>query len=368
MKIICNGADLSDAVSKVFKAASTRTTNPILEGIKLKAAEGSLTLTATDLEFAIEKSIVADVLIEGETVVPGRFFAEFVKKLTYDRIELSLNEANQLKIKYTDSEGMLQCMNPAEFPQIKELSDAQKFTIVKTEFKDLVNKIAFSVSSDDARPMLKGVLLEIGDVSVTGVALDGYRLAKCVKPIEKTTAMMSAVIPARCLTEIARLVDDSSDPLEILVQRSYMVVDLGHTRITTRLLDGDFINYKQIIPGAFESTVTIPKEQFESGLERAILLARSDKNNLVRFDVTGGIMQLSSNSDIGNITEKIPVKLSGVDITIAFNARYFTELLRYIDCDNIVIKFINSVSPCVVVPAGALEDFMYLILPVRMLG
>ena len=118
MKIICNGADLSDAVSKVYKAASVRTTNVILEGIKLKAADGSLTLTATDLELAIEKCIVADVLIEGETVVPGRFFSEFVKKLTFDRIELSLDEANRLKIKYTDSEGMLQCMNPLEYPQI----------------------------------------------------------------------------------------------------------------------------------------------------------------------------------------------------------------------------------------------------------
>lgn len=368
MKVICNGADLADAVGKVYKAASARTTNVILEGIKLKAAEGTLTFTATDLELAIEKSITADVLIEGETVVPGRVFSEFVKKLTFDRIELSLTEGNRLRIKYTESEGMFQCMNPAEYPQIKELSEAQSFTIIKRDFRDLVNKIAFSVSADDARPMLKGVLLEVGDVSVTGVALDGYRLAKCVKPIEKTTAMMSAVVPARCLTEVAKLIEDNDDPVEVRIQRSYMLIDLDHTRITTRLLDGDYINYKQIIPGAFESNVTIPRAQFESGLERAILLARSDKNNLVVFDVKEGVMQLSSNSDIGNITEKIPVKLNGIDITIAFNARYFTELLRYIDCDNIVIKFINSTSPCVVVPAGALEEFMYLILPVRMLS
>lgn len=368
MKIICNGADLADAVGKVYKAASARTTNVILEGIKLKAEDGSLTLTATDLELAIEKCIVADVLVEGETVVPGRFFSEFVKKLTFDRIELTLNEANQLKIKYTDSEGMLQCMDPVEYPQIKELGEAQSFSIARKDFKDLVGKIAFSVSADDARPMLKGVLLEVGDSTVTGVALDGYRLARSVKRIESTTAMMSAVVPARCLTEIAKLLEDSEDLVEVRIQRNYMLVDLGHTRITTRLLDGDYINYKQIIPGSFESTVTVPKDQFESGLERAILLARSDKNNLVRFDVKDGVLQLSSNSDIGNITEKIPAALSGLDIAIAFNARYFTELLRYIDCDNIVIKFINSVSPCVVVPAGGLDDFMYLILPVRMLS
>lgn len=368
MKLICNGNDLSDAVGKVFKAVSARTTNPVLEGIKLTAEQGTLTLTATDLELAIERSIVADIKIEGETVVPGRFFAEFVKKLTHEQIELSIDESNRLKIKYTDSEGLLQCMNPAEFPAIKELNEAQKFTIIKNEFRDLVNKISFSVSLDDARPMLKGVLLEISDVSLTGVALDGYRLAKCVKPIEKTTAMMSAVVPARCLNEISKLIDDSTDPVEICIQKNYMMVDLDHTRITTRLLDGDYINYKQIIPSNFETFVTIPKDHFEAGLERAILLAKSDKNNLVRFDIKESVMQLSSNSDIGNITEKIPVKLSGMDISIAFNARYFTELLRYIECDNVVIKFINSVSPCIVVPSGSIEDFMYLILPVRMIS
>ena len=366
MKIICNGNDLADAVGKVLKAVGTKTANPILEGIKLKAESGTLTFIATDTELSIEKSIVADVKIEGETVVPGRFFGEFVKKLNKEQITLLLNEKNQLKIQYDDSEGMLQCMNPAEFPQIKELSEAQSFIIYKREFKDLINKIAFSVSADDSRPMLEGVLLEINDASLTGVALDGYRLAKCVKPLEKMTAMMSAIVPARCISEIAKLLDDSDDTVTIYIQKNYLMVDLFHTKITSRLLDGDYINYKQIIPSAFKSVATLPADQFEAGLERAILLARSDKNNLVKFEVREGVMRLSSSSDIGNITENIVIKLDGDDISIAFNARYFTELLRFVECDNIVIKFTSPVSPCVVVPSGSDEDFLYLILPVRM--
>lgn len=367
MKLICNGNDLSDAVGKVFKAVSVRTTNPIMEGIKLKAEKGTLTLTATDSELAIEKSIVADVREDGEAVVPGRFFSEFVKKLNREQIELYLDEKYRLRIRYMDSEGTLQCMPATEYPAIYELTDAQYFQIQQKELKDLVNKIAFSVSMDDSRPILKGVLLELDDIAVTGVALDGYRMAKCSKPIEKTTAMMRAVVPARCLNEIARLLSDTEDLIQINIQKNYMLVDLDHTRITTRLLDGDFVNHRSIVPSGFETVVTIPREQFEDGLERAMLLARSDRNNLVYFDISENIMQLSSNSDIGNITEKIAVKLSGNDISIAFNARYFSELLRYIDCNNIVIKFINSSSPCVVVPDGAVEDFMYLILPVKMI-
>ena len=367
MKLICDGHDLSDAVGKVFKAVSARTTNPILEGIKLKAEDGTLNLLATDLELSIEKTIVADVKINGETVVPGRLFAEFVKKLTKEQIELTLDEHSRLKIKYTDSEGTLQCMESAEFPQVHSLEGGQSFTVVRSELKDLINKTAFSVCQDDSRPMLKGVLMEVGDGAITAVALDGYRLAKCTKPIEHATAMMSAVIPARCMVEIARLLEDSAELVAVTLQKNYLLADLVHTKVTSRLLDGEFINYRQIIPTNFESVATLPTEQFEAGLERAILLSRVEKNYLVRFDIKGDWMSLSSNSDIGNVHEKIAVKLNGNDITIAFNARYFTELLKYIGSDNIVIKFTNSVSPCIVVPAGGAEDVLYLILPVRMI-
>ena len=133
-------------------------------------------------------------------------------------------------------------------------------------------------------------------------------------------------------------------------------------------MDVDFINYKQIIPAYFETMATLPKDQFEAGIERAVLLSRSDKSNLVRFDLRENVLQLSSTSDIGNVTEKIFIKLDGKDLSIAFNARYFTEILRYIDSESIVIKFTDAASPCIVVPTGSLEDFMYLILPVRMQG
>ncbi|MCL2556023.1 MAG: DNA polymerase III subunit beta [Firmicutes bacterium] len=367
MKLILGGNDLSDAVSKVFKAVPSKTTNPILEGIKLSAFKNSLTLSATDTELSIEKTISADVKIEGEVVVPGKFFAEFVKKLNKEQIELSLDENNRLKIRYSDSEGTLQCQNAADFPKIATLEDGQYFIIIRSEFKDLINKTAFSVCQDDSRPILKGLLLEVDNVSLTGVALDGYRLAKCQKPIEKTTAMMSAVVPSRCINEIAKLIDDSADPLSVTIQKNYLRIDLDHTIITSRLLDGEYINYKQIIPSDFSSVITLPCDQFEWSLERAILLSRIDRNNLVKFDISQDTMVLSSNSDIGTVNEKLPVKLNGSDLSIAFNARYFMELLKYLGSDNLNIKFTGSVTPCIVEPCGTGEYLMYLILPVRII-
>ncbi|MBQ7452841.1 MAG: DNA polymerase III subunit beta [Clostridia bacterium] len=364
MKLICEGLDLCDAVLKVSKASATKTTNPILEGIKLKACDDSLTLTATDTEITIEKTIPADVKIEGECVVPGRFFTEFVKKLDGEQIELTLNQNRQLKIKYTDSEGYLQCFNTEEFPTIKNLENPEKITIAEHDFKDLILKTIFSVAIDDARPILKGCLFEIADSAITSVALDGFRLALVHKNLKASTASFSFIVPAKCLNEIAKLLGDSEDEIDIYVQKNYLMVNLNQTKVVTRLLDGDFINYRQVIPANTTSTITISKKQLEDGLDRASLLARMDKNNLVKFDIKDKLLTLTSQSDIGNVTENITANLEGKDLSIAFNARYVSECLRNIEDEFIKMNFTSPIAPCTISSSDN-DEYLYLILPVR---
>ena len=364
MKLICEGLDLSEAVLKVIKASANKTTNPILEGIKLRASDDSLTLTATDNEITIEKTIPADVKIEGEVVVPGKFFAEFVKKLSNEQIELTLTEKKLLKIKYTDSEGYLQCMNEQEFPQIKTLDNPQSIIIGQKDFRDLINKTIFSVAVDDARPILKGCLFEIANSEITSVALDGFRLALVHKPLKSTTADFSFIVPARCLGEISKLLEDNDDEIEIFIQKNYLMVDLNSTKVVTRLLDGDFINYRQVIPQNSTSVVTINKKQLEDGLERASLLAKMDKNNLVKFEIKDKLLTLTSQSDIGNVTENITISLEGKDLSIAFNARYVSECLRNIDDEFIKINFTSPIAPCTITKSEN-SEYLYLILPVR---
>ena len=368
MKLVCEGLDLSDAVLKVIKATATRTTNPILEGIKIKAKEDSLTLSATDLEISIQKTITADVKVEGEVVVPGKFFADFVKKLSGEQIELSLNENNLLRIKYTDSEGFLQCMNADEFPEIRDLVNPETVVIKNKDLRELINRSIFSVATDDARPILKGCLLEISNECITAVALDGYRLAMAKKPLKSTTAEFSAIVPARTLGEISKLLEGNDDDyVELLLQKNYLMININSTKVITRLLDGDFINYKQVIPQSSTTTITINKKQLEFGLERASLLARMDKNNLVKFEVRDKILTLTSASDIGNVTENITISLEGKDITIAFNARYVSECMRIIDDEFIKVNFSSPIAPCTITSSQD-DEYLFLILPVRIIS
>lgn len=364
MKIVCEGLELSDALLVVSKGTSSRTTNPILEGIKLTAEEDYLTLSATDLELSIEKTIRGEVKLEGETVVPGKLFNEYIKKLSNEQIELNLNEKNVLSIKYTDSVGKIQCLNANEFPQIKKLDYTEYFEITKNNLRQLINKSIFSVASEDTRPILKGCKFEVKDGYVKSIALDGYRLAVVKKPIVSTTSNFNVIIPARSLNEISKLLDDSDESVKVFIQKNHLMIDLNETRITTRLLDGEYLNYNQIIPSNFNSTLILNTQQLQDALERASLLSRIDRNNLVKFDITDKVMVLSSRSELGDIKENITISLTGNDLTIAFNARYFSEALRVTNDEFLKLSFTSSVTPCVITPNEG-DEFLYLILPVR---
>ena len=364
MKLICEGLDLSDAVLKVIRATATRTTNPILEGIKLHASEDTLTLSATDTEIAIEKTISADVKIAGDVVVPGKFFADFVKKLSNEQIELTLTEQNTIKIKYTDSEGYLQCLVADEFPVIKDLVNPEKIRVKRTDLKELIDKTIFSVAIDDARPILKGCLFEIENDMMTAVALDGYRLAMVKTEATCSAGKLSFIVPARSLGEISKLIDGNDEFIDVYVSDRHLLINDGSVKIITRLLEGDFINYRQVIPATTTTTIIVSKAQLEDGLERASLLARMDKNNLVKFDIRDKVLTLTSASNIGNVTENITISLEGKDLAIAFNARYLSDCMRTINDEFIKINFTSQIAPCTICSAES-DRYLYLILPVR---
>jgi len=378
MKLVCDGLDLSDAVLKVVKAVSTKSANPVLEGILLTAKEDYLLLSSTDLELSIEKKIKADVKVEGKVLVTGRLFADFVKKLTKEQVELNLVN-KQLKINYMDSEGFLSCMNEEDFPVLPSLEDSGYFTILGKNLKDLISKVIFSASTDDTRPILKGCLIEIQGNKIVSVALDGYRMAICNKTIldvankeessetSKFIGDIKAVVPARALSEISKFIIDEESLLKVYVQKNYIMIIVDNTTIISRLLEGEFINYKLIIPSEFNSHVIAEKLQFEDSLERASILSKGDKNNLVKLDIKEKIMTITSNSEAGNIKEIISVVLKGKDILIAFNAKYFTDALKNISDEYISINFNSSVTPCIISPTDG-DEFLYLLLPVRIIN
>lgn len=363
MKLICDGLDLSDAVLKVSKALSVKTSNPVLEGIKMTAKGDELTFTATDMELTIEKKIKAEILMEGETVVVGKYFVEFVKKLEKEQVELCKIDDGQLQIKYSESISELQVFPVENYPKIEKTSDGEYFTLSQKSLKKLIERTAFSCSVDDSRPILKGCLFEVNEGTLTVVSLDGFRMA-----IDKSEVVSSgnfkAVIPSRTLMEITKLLNSDDEEIKVILYNNTLFIEVENTTIISRLIEGEFVKYNHILPSNFSNNIVVNKNSFLNSMERASIIAKNDRYNIVKLDIKENYMVVSAKSEIGSVNENVNITLTGKDLVIAFNGKYIMDFLKIIDEDFVYIKLNSSIDPCVISPVGD-KDFSYLVLPVR---
>lgn len=366
MKIKCHGAELSDALQKVVKALPVKRNNPILDGIKLVAEGDTLTLFATDLELAIEKKINAEVLIEGDAVVPGKLFADYAKKIEEEEIELDGTDGNKLLIRYLDSELSIRTGSADEYPVFKDVATENSFIILKKDLKELISKIIINVATDDARPALRGCCLNIKENEVEGVATDGYRLALSRMPIKNNGIIDKIVIPAKSMMELSKLIDDGDETITVYIDRNYVMVDLFHTKIVTRLIAEEFINYEKIIPASFTSVVTIDKKLFENSIDRVSIINRTEKSSLMKMEIKEDVVCISAHSEDGDINERLTIGLKGKDLTIGFNSKYLIDSMRVIDEPFINLNFTTSTAPGII--TGENTSWLYLILPLRVIG
>ena len=363
MKLTCDGLALTAAVLKVSKALPVKKNNSILEGIKISAKDGRLILTATDLEMAIITSIAADVQIEGEVLVIGKLFADFVKTLSDERITLECVGGKNLTIKYGDNEGFIKSMDYDEYPVVDKIEEKSSFSMTKDDLKDLINKVAFAASQEDSRPIFKGCLFEINAGVVTAVALDGYRLSLCKKTCESQEDG-KYIIPARALNEIVRVIDEAEDSVKLVFSQEKLMVEIGATQLMSRLIIGDYINYRNIISADFNSVGIFKRDRFLESINRVSIISRSDKNNTVKLELNESIIMIDSRSEVSNVHETIPAEITGKDCVISFNCRYLQDIVNAIEDEFIKINIKTSNSPCIFTPVDG-DDYLFLVLPMR---
>ena len=361
MKFVCDGLTLSEAVMKVSKACAVRTTAPIMECIKFSATLEEISLLATDGELSIRKTIKAEVLEEGEICVPGKLFADFTSKLSDEEICLATGERG-VEIRYRDSVSYMQALPAEEFPRIDLGIGEESFVMKQADLKKIIAETAFCCAQDDSRPVLKGCLMTFGD-ELEVMALDGYRLALSKAAIVSKSEARSIICPARTLGEIARMLADEEE-ITLYTQGSMLLVSCGGLTVVSRLYQGDFIKKENVIPTRFSTTVTLSKAMLTVSAERAAIINRGDKNNLVTLNIAGDEVRVTATSDNGNVNEVVPCTLEGVDLTISMNAKFLLDALRALDEDTVTVSFGGAISPFILQNAGD-KHSLYLILPVR---
>lgn len=372
MKFLCNGISLSDAINRVSKALPSRTieTQRILECVKAEAADGKLVLTASDGELTISHAIVAEVIEGGSAAVPGKFIVDFSRHLPDVQVECTLSGRSRMRLRYNDSEVYVQCLEPVGFPEIKRMNDPSGVSIMGCELKELISRTVFCVSMDSARPALRGVCFDVEDYTVTAMSLDGFRLMKVMKPLEKKSKGFNAIIPARSLVEIGKLVTDENSPVTLFFEGDFLLVENESTRIFVRLLSGSFINYEQILPKEFFTYIVVNRQMFAGAMERAGVLGKNDSKTItVTLTFRENVMTVKGHSEIGDLTENIPVDMKGRDLTIAFNVRYLIDFLSNVNDEFLKMSFASGISPAIITPAGSDEaKYRYLVVPIRLIA
>jgi len=365
MKLIVNGLDLNDAVQKVSKALPARDVGQTLECIKVVASEDKLTLFATDKDLAIEKTIDANVVVSGAFLIPGRLFGEYIRNIAAENeIAMEISDEYKLIITSASSECSIQCFDVANYPETEQMDGENYFTVTENSLREVINKVIFAVATDDARPILKGVFLKAKEYTLSAVATDGFRFAMAKKPLEAKVDEISATIPSRSLSELAKLLGTGDDVVKVYVEKNNLMVNLGNTTLMTRLLtNGQYVPYENLIPKDFVTTLVVNKENFERSLNTASIMSRADKNNLVVLDVEEYSMRISSTSEYGTAREEVSVSLTGKDLVSSYNAKYINDCLRVIDAETIKMEFAKHNS-CVITINNS-DEVLYFILPIK---
>lgn len=376
MKLLIQRSHLVQAIQNVHKAVSSKSTIPVLSGIKMAADKDGVRLTATDLEIGIETFIpthiedepIMDVIEPGAIVLSARYFADIVKKLPTQQVEIEVKQNYLTIIRAGKSEYNLHGLDHEEFPRLPQVNDQNVFTIQADIFKDMIRQVAFSVSTEEIRPMLTGVLFSLKNGQLKFVATDSHRLATREATVEAapTLELSNVIVPGKSLNELARLLPDNDSLIDVVVAENQVLVKMNRTQFYTRLVDGQYPDISRIIPTTFKSGITVNTKELYNAVERAQLIAKDSDNNLVRFTIKADQLQITSNSpDVGKVSEVIDgIKMTGDELLIAFNAKYVMDALRVLDSEELVIEFTGSMSPFLMKQPDN-PRYLYLVVPVR---
>ena len=369
MKFNCSQQKLSKALNTVSKAVSTRSALPILKGILLKVEGNDLVMSASDMDISIVKTIDVVCEEEGSIVVNAKLFGDIIRKLPGGDIFITTDEDNNVTVKTSFSEFNIVGISADEFPKIKDTDeDIYKVSLDKKLLGDMIRKTSFAASIDESKGIITGVLTEIEKESINMVALDGFRMS-VVRENMNNEGEKKVVINGRLINEIKNIISDSEDDedVELVIGSKNASFLFKDTKAVVRLLEGEFIKYRDILPKESASTVTADRNVLLDSIERASLLAKEGKNNLIKISINNDLLVITSRSEEGKVKEEVIIEKEGNDIEIGFNSKYMIDALKAIDDDRINISFNGSTSPCLIKPLEG-NSYEYLVLPVRISG
>jgi len=357
--------ELVSALGVVSRAVSTRTSVQILSGILIEAQGGELRLAATDMELSLRATAVAQTEGDGSIVLPGKTFTDIAKLLPGDEVVIEHKPAESVVHITAGSAGYtLHTYNPEDFPRLPELDTAPTFAVDRESLLETIHRVARAASRDESRPVLTGILVSFTGGKIVMAATDSYRLAVKETELTGSAPELEAIVPSRALQELAR-VATSGDTVEVGVHENQVLFSLDGVWLTTRRIDGQFPNYRQLLPEAFEHELTLPRAELLDVVRRAAVMIQRATPLQLRF-AEGELTVIARTHDVGESKESMPVGFTGDTLEIGFNADFLRDGLESMDGDDVRFKLISPLRPAVIQGEG--DDFTYLVMPIRLPG
>jgi DNA polymerase III subunit beta len=357
--------ELAAKLGIVARGVSTRTTVLVLGGIQLRAEAGQLHLAATDMEVSLRATVEAQVADEGTVVVPGKLLLDIARSLPESEVTIEHKPEEAVVVVTAGTANYrLHTYSSEDFPRLPEIEDSGLHAIDREALVETVARVGRSASRDESRPVLTGILVRFEPGKIVMAATDSYRLAVKETPVEGTLPELEAIIPARALQELARIAG-TADEIQLGLQENHVVFGAEGTWLTTRRIDGQFPNYRQLLPEQFEYELALPREELLEVVRRVSLMAQ--RNSPLRLRFADGELTVSAvTQDVGEARESLPAPYTGDVMEIGFNAEFLRDGLDSVDSETIKFKLISPLRPAVL--EGEADDYVYPIMPIRLAG
>jgi len=367
MKFYVDTQELNGALAIVTKALSANAEKDIMKGIFMSAFGNELYLKCSDSSIQIETKIPAAVEEDGTVVMPGRITSDLIRKMKGKTIDFE-SDGSTMKVNCGRTAGELQFFDAQDYPSMDDIRGDMKFNIKQNLLRSMIRQTAICCADEkESKAILHGVFMEFTDEGYLNmVALDGYRLAIRKEKVEVSGTKRNVVVHSRTMLDIASILSDTEEDVSVTVSQTHITVDLGETKIKARLLKGEYINYRNILPSVFNSRVVVNKDALLRSIEVAALFAIDSQNNLLKLEFDSDTLIIKARSETGRINEAVDINLTGSSIEIAFNAKYLQDIVKSLDDESVALSLTSSVTPCVFEPVQG-NSFYYLVLPVRLL-
>ncbi len=364
MKIICSKSDLAEGVNTVMKAVPSKTTMTILECILIDASANEIRLTANDMELGIETIIQGTIKERGIIALEAKLISEIVRKLPDNDVEISTDSSFRTNIICEKARFTINGRTGEDFSGLPYIEKGDSVSVSEYTLKEVVRQTIFSISDNETNKMMTGELFEINENRLRIASLDGHRISIRNIDLKEVYPSVRVVVPGKTLQEISRILPGEADQnVDIYFTPNHILFEFAHTRVVSRLIDGEYFHIDQMLSSDYETRVVINRREFLECLDRASLFVRESDKRPIIMNIQDGIVQMKMNSFIGSMDEDIEIQKEGKDLMIGFNPKFFMDVLRAVDDEEVILYMMSPKAPCFVKDDE--ERYIYLILPVN---